>query len=225
MSDQDLISLDELAETLAAYADESSPIRRSQQNTRRSTKVLLAIAAAALAFAGGAYGAGFNPFAGIIGADHPATANDTLDPPISDYITTLNQQWNGTLNGALEPDTARLLSTLPSGSKIYVVATTGEELCVLIQETPGSGKDTAMGCGAPLSQSQPTTDETFQPDPSTPPLSFGVAQDGVTSVSFATPDGDVTVPVINNVWIYQGRSDAGSSLTVHYANGDTKVVG
>jgi hypothetical protein len=181
---------------------------------------------AALALAGTAYAAGLGPFAGISAADHPQNLGDVLDPALTQAIDSMNSsQWTQTGNGTLQPDTARHISDLTSGGgAVYAIATTTGQLCVLVQEQPGSSNDTGIACGSPLSQSQPTTEQTMQPDPSLPPLSVGVAQDGVLAVSFTTDTGHVTVPVSGNVWSYQGPSPS-SSLTVHYSNGSTQTVG
>ena len=58
----------------------------------------------------------------------------------------------------------------------------------------------------------------------TPPLSYGIAQDGISAVSFIAEGKETTVPVKNNVWAYEGRNQALRSITVHYANGTTQTL-
>ena len=58
----------------------------------------------------------------------------------------------------------------------------------------------------------------------TPPLTYGVAQNGITAVSFKAHGHETTVPVKNNVWAYEGQNGALRLLTVHYANGTTRTL-
>ena len=67
--------------------------------------------------------------------------------------------------GALEADSARFVMELADGVRIYAVATKTGELCVLAERLPnnnGKNDAAAMGCGSPLTQSQPTTVASFQ---------------------------------------------------------------
>ena len=119
------------------------------------------------------------------------------------------------------PDTARLVGQLPDGHNIYVLSTTTDELCIVIDQ---------MGAllGAPPSPSDPTTIATFDdvvngPN-ATPPISWGIAKDGITAVSFMGGGNEQTVPVVNNVWAYEGENSALQSITVHYADGTTQTI-
>lgn len=224
MPSQDLISFDEIAATLHRFAGPSSPLAPSTRNRHSVGRLAFVGAVAALALAGTTYAAGLNPFGGIGAADHQQGSNDVLDPALSEMVMAVNSQFGRTVNGTLEPDTARRLDELASGVRIYAIATTTGELCVLVQEHPGSSEDTGIACGDPLNQSQPTTEQTMQPDPSLPPLSVGVARDGVVAVSFINSAGLVTAPVSHNIWSYEGPSPT-SALTVHYADGSTDTIG
>ena len=75
------ISLDELANTLESYAGPARPRRLPAQRRWRPWRIAWVAAALVLAFVGAAYAAGFNPFAGISAANHPATPSDTLPRP------------------------------------------------------------------------------------------------------------------------------------------------
>ena len=109
-------------------------------------------------------------------------------------------------------DSTRLVGRLPSGRNIYVITDTRGDLCVLLPAL-------AMTCGSGLSQSRPITDE------SVGKLMFGVALDGVTAISFEKHGKGVTVPVKDNVWIYEGASlpEAGA-LTAHFDSGKTVTL-
>jgi hypothetical protein len=209
------------------------PIRDSKRRPLfRRPIVVAGLVAAALAVAAGvAIADGVNPFAGIGTANHAQTAQDALPPSIVAQIQNTNAEsaraeaGHPYPMGSLLPDTARLVDQLASGSRVYVISTTTAKLCVLIDLDKTHFAD---GCGAPLTQSEPTTIESIDlvkngPN-ATPPLTFGVAQDGITSVSFLADGSEQTVPVTNNVWAYEGNSGALASLTVHYADGTTQTI-
>ncbi len=211
-------ALRQLLEPLEAV----QPVARRSRRRRRM--ILAAGVAIALVAAGGiATAAGFEPFAGIGAADHPATANDALDPATQAEIGRLNSRGPNGPAGQLIADTARFVAQLDSGRRIYVIGTTTNALCVLIQETPGT--TSAIGCGYPLSQAQPTTEMTMQQNQQTPPLSFGVAKDNVISVSFRADGVEKTIPVTHNVWAYEGSSNILRSFTIHFSDGTEETLG
>jgi hypothetical protein len=201
------------------------PVRRTSR--RRNRRMIgAALVAAVLTAGGAAIAGGVNPFAGIGAADHPQTGADVLDPATAATVERMNahRSNNQFPEGRLLPETARLVGELSSGNRFYVITTSTNALCVMIQQQAGSG-GSAIGCGAPLSQTQPTTLMSIQTNQETPPLTFGVAQDDVTAVSFMAKGSEQTVPVKNNVWAYEGSSGALSSLTVHFADGSTETIG
>ena len=184
----------------------------------------VAIAVVALAGAGAAIAAGFGAFNGISSVQHPQGSADVLDPAVVAGINQSNATFAGGPTGKLLPDSARFARQLPSGERVYALTTTTNELCVLILGQPGSNMKYAVGCGDPLDQSHPTTIESERPNPSVPTLSFGVAIDGVTAVSFVAGGQEVTVPVQDNVWAYEGENAALNDLTVHFNDGTTEVL-
>jgi hypothetical protein len=210
-------------ELLAPLATIEPVIRRTKR--RRPLTLVAAVALVALTAAGIALAAGLNPFASIRAADHPRGTNDVLSPAALAAITSVNAARNRLAVGKLLPDSARLVTQLSGGARVYAIATANGELCVLIQEPRGDRLRTAIGCGNPLSQNQPTTEETLQPDPETPPFTFGVARDGVVAVSFVANGSEQTVLVKDNVWAYQGAAETLPSLTIHYADGSTQQLG
>jgi hypothetical protein len=202
------------------------PVTRESRHVRRRWTIAAALAAAALAAVGIAAAEGLDPFAGIGAADHPAGSSDQLEPAIAAEIARLNAEGpDRGPPGKLVAASARLVSQLGSGRRIYVISTTTNSLCVLIQEQPGTTEDSAIGCGSPLSQAQPTTEMSVQARPDTPPLSFGVAKDNVVSVSFQAGGVETTVPVTDNVWAYEGSSGILRSLTVHFSDGSEETLG
>jgi hypothetical protein len=196
---------------------------------RRSRRVLIAaVAAAVIAGAGVAIAAGFGAFDGISAAQHPQGPADKLDPALVAQIKRENAPLasspTGQTTGQMLLNSARFIRALESGERVYALTTTTNELCVLIVWPPGSNMSSAVGCGNPLNQDHPTTIGGVRPNPATPPIAFGIAIDGVTSVSFMAAGVETTVPVTNNVWAYEGPSAASQSLTVHYASGATQTL-
>lgn len=206
---------------------------------RRWRPVLIAaVAVAALVGVGVAIAAGIGAFHGIKAAQHPRTAEDRLDPSVVASIRSLNKQQRRLTHsrlGLLEPDTSRLVRELPNGARVYAVAATGDELCVVMERMPRFANNMRRGgytegCSSPLTQKVPTTLESFRafkgPHGESPALSWGITLDGATSVSFpANRHLTVTVPVKDNVWVYQGRwSAAVRGFTVHFKNGHTETI-
>jgi hypothetical protein len=210
-------------ELLAPLATVEPVMRTSRRRNRRM--ISAALVAAALTAGGAAIAGGGNPFSGIGAADHPQTGADVLDPATAATVERMNAGMENSQfpRGRLLPETARLVGELSSGNRFYVISTSTNELCVMIQQHAGNG-DTAIGCGDPLSQTQPTTVMQLQSNEETPPLSFGVARDDVTAVSFMAKGSEQTVPIKNNVWAYEGSSDALFLLTVHYKDGKTQTI-
>ena len=82
-----------------------------------------------------------------------------------------------------------------------------------------------MGCGSPLTQSQPSTAATFARNQSSPAISWGITLDSVAAVSFMADGHEVTVPVNNNVWAYEGATPTLGTLTAHFKDGSTETIG
>ncbi|MGH3025027.1 MAG: hypothetical protein ACRDLR_01080, partial [Gaiellaceae bacterium] len=225
-SDDSLISTTELAVMFDVYEGPAHPVARPQARQRRRLTVVLAgFVITAFALGGIAAAAGLGPFGGIGAADHPVANSDVLPPEITAKIEQLNAGPEGdTAAGQLIPHTARLITTLDSGRRIYVIATSTGDFCVLDQDAASQNSDWGFGCSQPLSDGQPTTIGTIQKNAQTPPLSFGVAQDNVAAVSFEAAGAVQTIPVTNNVWVYEGASNALRSLTVHLRDGSTMVI-
>jgi hypothetical protein len=192
--------------------------------SRRSLAVVAATAAA-LAGAGVAIAAGLGAFAGIGAAQHPQTGADVIDPATGAYL-----QEN--LAG-IQLDTARHIGHLPDGQNVYVVTGTQNDLCTVV-----GPPNAFVQCGDPLSDSHPATitgDYAVKNGSSIRWVIFGLALDGVTSVSFQATQADgggpagpeVTVPVNDNLWIYPSDDasevDVSQPFTAHFADGTTVV--
>jgi hypothetical protein len=194
------------------------PERPERRRLRRPVLVA-AVVVVALALTGVAIANGVGAFDGISAAQHPPTAADKLDSAVA---ASLSENDLG-----LDADSARFVTQLPDGARIYAVATKSGGLCVLAERLPnntGKNDAAAMGCGSPLTQSQPTTAASFRANEAVPPITWGIALDGVTAVSFRAGGQEVTVPVKNNVWAYEGQNSALEGWRVHFADGTTSVL-
>lgn len=189
---------------------------REQRWPRRL--LVVAVALAVLAGTGVAIAAGFGAFNGISAAQNTPTGTDVLPPALLAQIEQMNAQDPSAPQ--LLPGTARVLGTMPDGSKVYGLTDTRGDLCLI----------GAVGtCGPPLSEKQPITFSAANDAPTTGStfIAEGVAIDGVTSVSFTvTPGGgqEVTVPVERNVWIYKEPDSHGVNghcIIAHLADGST----
>ena len=189
--------------------------------------VVCAGAAAALAADGRPF-THLAEFIGLGAADRPQTPGDALDPETAVEV----EQWNAHIAAAharglplsqhvLLAETARLVGQLPDAGNVYVLSASDGELCLVTARDGGI-------CDAPLGKDKPTTFGTWDqiqsgPD-ATPPITWGVARDGVTSVSFTIDGHDVTVPVVNNVWVYEGETPFPGEAAVDVASGPVTVV-
>jgi hypothetical protein len=169
----------------------------------------LAVAATLSVAAGQVIAEGIGPFNGISAAQHPRGPADALDPTVARF---LRRSMSG-----IVLDSARLVRRWPNGRRIYVATDAHHELCVVFE--------LAMGCGPHLTRTHATTIATFRRSSGSKPESYGVALDGVTSVSFETGRGVVTVPVKDNAWAYEGQSSVLQSARIHFINGTTVVLG
>jgi hypothetical protein len=215
------ISLDELAHTLASYAGPAQPRRLPVRRRLQRRRIAWAAAALALVSVGAAYAAGFNPFAGISAANHPATSSDALPASLTAPIAEASSGMERYGHGRLLPDTARFITELPSGMRFYTIATSAGGLCLAtVRSSGGNG----LECGDSLSKSRPITIASERTNRATPPISYGLAMDDVTAVSFKAHGHQTTVPVKNNVWAYEGQNGALRSVTVHWKNGSTQTL-
>lgn len=222
-------------------ADWSDVLRRAGSvTTRRPWRRMLiaAVAVGALVGVGVAIAASVGAFHGIKSAQHPRTAADRLDPAVVASIRFDNKQrarLTHSRRGLLEPDTSRLVRQLPNGARVYAVAATGDQLCVVMERMPRLASNMKRGgytegCTSPLSQKVPSTVESFRafkgPHGESPAISWGITLDGAAAVSFPVNRHlTITVPVKDNVWVYVGKwSAAVRGFTVHFKDGSTGTI-
>jgi hypothetical protein len=203
-------------------------VRLFQRPRSRRSIVIVAVTLAALVGAGVAIAASLGAFNGIGSAQHPQTPADVIgDPATADFLQGGTQP----KPRGLQLDTTRLVGQFPDGQKVYVATGSLNDLCTIV-----GPPNYEVWCGDPLSNAHPATIYTypaFNNDPTIRWITFGLAIDGVTSVSFQTgmtadglPTGpEVTVPVTGNLWTYPNNSAMPpyllQSVSAHFADGTT----
>ncbi|HEY2311326.1 MAG TPA: hypothetical protein VGH46_09470 [Gaiellaceae bacterium] len=223
----DDIRMSELLAPLARL--ESVALHEPGERRSRRLRPIFAVAvvAAALAVTGVAIAAGFGAFANISAAQHPQASADQLSPGTAAFVAregcgTGHMSADGRfIPYTCDPGSSRLLSTLPNGDKLYVLEESGfAPLCILLE---GAGLSI---CGG-VDETHPVLQTASISSDSS--ILAGVAMDGVKSVSFKIGGKDVTVPVSDNAWAYEGPGEptnvGGAPLitcvTAHLADGSS----
>jgi hypothetical protein len=212
----------EIAPRLEVQKRPSAPRVLATLSVRRV--LVAALVLCILAGTGVAIAAGFGAFNGISAAQHPQTPADKIDPAVIARINGINGiQGPGS---QLLADSSRLLRQLSGGGRLYVVARKDGGLCVLAVGLSGTKNGpSAMGCGSPLTQSQPTTISSFKAKQGTPTINWGIALDHINAISFDLGGRELTVPVTNNAWAYEGPSPrVAQSIVIHYDDGTARSL-
>jgi hypothetical protein len=209
----------------AEHPPRHRPVRAWRPQRRRRTLLVAVALVATIAVATAAIAVALGAFNGIGAAKHPQTSADVIDPATAAFL-------QDHLAG-IQLDTARHIGQLPDGQNVYLITGTQNDLCTVV-----GPPNAFVQCGDPLSDSHPATitgDYAVNNDPSARWVIFGLALDGVTSVSFQPTQADgggptgpqVTVPVNDNLWIYKSNDasepDVFQPFTAHFANGTTVV--
>lgn len=139
-----------------------------------------------------------DPFQGISAVARPTGGQSTLDPTTSAEIQSLSADHAGTALAAQILSEARALPTTVNGNKIWLIPTKTGELCLFFRDLEG--------CTQLMSRRSPAMFVVNGADASAGggATAFGVAMDGVTSVSFTVGDKPQSVPVTQNVFEFQG---------------------
>lgn len=195
---------------------------RRQLRIRRPVLVA-AIVTVGLALTGVAIADAVGAFNGIGAAQRQQNGADVLDSRVASCPNDGSASVYDPFCH-LVPSSVRLIGTLAGGRKMYVVTDTRGDLCVVDE-----GRTISTSCGPPLSGSHPITGTLSNNSPTTGGefVAGGVAMNDVTSVSFVPTPGDgseVTVPVENNVWLYEqpdSHATDGHCFVAHLADGST----
>jgi hypothetical protein len=212
-----------IRELLAPFDRLEAVTLRRTPARRRWLTLVVALVLAVLVGGGVAFATRIGPFSGLSAADHPQRARDVLDPAVVAQLRA-DEAPGGDQIGTRDIQSARLVGSLPSGRHVYVVTTSKGRLCVVVARL-------AESCGNPLAQTEPVTFTVVDRDGpgGEPAVAYGVARDGVKSVSFTIGGRHETVPVRANMFAYQPpasvTSDSFSSVTVTLSDGATEAVG
>jgi hypothetical protein len=213
---------DEVLRSILAPLARVEPVtlREPRRRRRRRTALVLAGAVVAIILAGAAIASGVGPFPGISAANHSARPSDALGPAVIDQLRTDEPPGGDQLDqvGSRRIGGARLVGTLPSGRRVYLVPTSKGKLCVVVARL-------AESCGDTLTREAPITFTIVDQGQGVPAVGYGVALDGVVSVSFEAGGRAVTVPVRDNLFVYEAPSGTSfSPPSVTFADGTTESV-
>jgi hypothetical protein len=163
-----------------------------------------------------------NPLGGITAANASEGGAAVIDPQVTEQLRGEDAAGPAQSIGTHLLGEAHRVGSLPSGSAAYLVPTTMNRLCVVVR--------TAESCGDPLSHDAPITFTVIDNDGpgGSPPIAYGVAEDGVRSVSFTVAGRPEIVKVRDNFFAFRGwSSDVASSFTtptVTFANGSMEAA-
>lgn len=194
-----------------------------RRRSRRRRLFAYAVVAVGIIVSGVAVAGSLNPLSGIRAADHSQTRSDALGPDVQEQLR-LDEPPAGGIDqiGGRLFGSARFLGTLPTGPKIYVVSTQKGRLCVVVAHV-------AESCGDPLTRDEPVTFTTVWDRAGEPAYAYGVARDGVKSVSFQAGNRRITVPVEHNLFVYEteprNSMPGFGAVTVTLADGTIQPVG
>jgi hypothetical protein len=212
---------EELVRRLLEPLERVEPVTLVSNERGRRRRRSLALAIACVLAAGGLAAAAVSgPLNGIFTADHPRRAADVLDARTAAMLK--RDEARGDRIGVRLLDQSRLLGILPMGRRVYLVPTSMGRLCVVVERL-------AESCGDPLTQTAPVMFSVVDPDRAgggEGPIAYGVARDGVVSVSFIVAGRRETAPIRHNLFAFQARpADAVFSVpTVRFANGTSRTL-
>jgi hypothetical protein len=209
--------MDDLETHLSAAAGRVSGHLRARRRSRRTAALALAVV---LLVGGGALAetTPFHPlasFQGLLGAQRETNAGDAIFPPLRASMT-------GQPGALYAIDHARLIATLPGGSRLYVFPGRAGSLCVMYREAFES--QGVIACRPNLAHSVAIAPLT-ESGPGRSTVVTGLARDDVRAVSFRVGGRMRTAVVQTNAFWFS--DDSGSppprSFVVHFANGSSAV--
>jgi len=210
--------------------DGIEPVRMRTRKRRafRGGLVVSVIALALVSIGVAVAATQWGPFSGISSADRAQTESDKLGAQAIAQLRSdeLPADQSGDQIGKRLDASARWVGTLPDGRNLYLVPSVNGKLCVLAAGLSES-------CGDALTREAPITFTISANGVGSRPLIYGVALDDVVSVAFRTGGVDVTLPVRNNVFAYEGPPYQGSPTqagpgvsapTVTFSDGTSETI-
>lgn len=158
--------------------------------------------------------AGSDPFQGISAAE---------DAPVVVPSAAALQQMSFPAAGAV-PTAARQLPSMIAGHAAYVLPSTYGGFCLFVEQL-------AEGCGGPLTANYPALFVSFDPGggSSAGTTAYGVAEDGVISITMTVNGSPVTVPVKGNTFEFSAgpsvTPDGITTVTANFGDGHSMTLG
>jgi hypothetical protein len=146
-----------------------------------------------------------------------------LVTPSAAVLAQLRDPSGDALGGAIL-SSVRLLPTAIAGHAAYVMPSTYGDVCLFVEAF-------AEACGIPLTATTPALYVSFDPGGTTHAgtTAFGIAEDGVASVTLTVNGSPVTVPVKGNTFAFTGgpsvASDDITAVATNFADGHSVKLG
>ena len=156
----------------------------------------------------------------------PVTSSQAtgVDPATETMLRTLNEQGVGAaVLGKRLLDGARTLSTTIDGKHLYLVPTETGKVCLDLE-------DSSEGWFDPVSQANPVLLAAEDDDGpgGVGPTVYGVAMDGVRSVTFTAGGDRHVVPVTQNVFVFHGDAkmsvESVTAISATFSDGTEQLL-
>jgi hypothetical protein len=209
--------MDDLETQLSAAAVRTTRRLGARRRSRRITGLAVAVALVA-GSAALAQTTPFHPlasFQGLLGAQRATTGDDAIFPP-------LRATMQGRPGALYAIDRARLMATMPGGSRLWAFPGRAGTLCIMYREAFDT--QAVIACRPDLAHSVPIAPLTISGrDRAT--VVTGLARDDVRAVSFMLGGVTRTVAVrANTFWFSDPAAPrAPRSYVVHFADGSSAV--
>lgn len=181
---------------------------------------LCVIAASALSLATRA-SANPDPFQGISAAESAPVVSPNA--PVLAQMRDPAASGSVGFNGGILSAVRQLPSTI-AGHSAYAIPTTSGDLCLFVEQLPEA-------CDSPFTASMPVLFVEGDPDGPGPigTTAFGIAEDGVTTITMTVNGNPVTVRVQGNVFEFSGGSSVTPSsitdVTANFQDGHSVTLG
>lgn len=152
-----------------------------------------------------------SPLRGISAVATAQSGEHAIDPESLATLQALNAR-RGSDGRAMEDQLiadARVMPTTVNGKRLYLIPTDRGGLCAFLE----GGIET---CGAPLSDTNPALIIAVDDDGpgGVGPMVFGLAQDGIASITIRVSGQQLSVPVDRNMFEFHAKSSARAAEVV-----------
>jgi hypothetical protein len=158
-----------------------------------------------------------NPLRGITAAQGAAKG---LEPAAAVTVGKIIAIGAGSLAGQNTAAARRLPSTI-AGHGVYLIPSSTGDFCTYVDQI-------GEGCTRPLTSMKPATFAFFDRGDGSHPIVFGIAKDGVQSISFSLKGKLFTVPVAANVYALEIGSSVSfedfTNVTASFTDGSKAAL-